>query len=89
MTPRVKHQPGCGQRLTARQMKIYTGPCPACTLMAEGYRERARAKSKQSKTKFMCPLCDQHAWAKPDAVLICGNCFEDEPGDPQTMLAVG
>lgn len=48
----------------------------------------AESKAKtESKTKFTCPTCEQNAWAKPDAVLICGSCFEDEPGDPQTMLA--
>jgi predicted SprT family Zn-dependent metalloprotease len=48
----------------------------------------AEAKAKaESKTKYTCPECGQNAWAKPDAVLICGACFEDEPGDPQTMLA--
>ncbi len=46
----------------------------------------AKAKS-ESKTKFTCPSCEQNAWAKPDAVLICGNCFEEDASDPQTMLA--
>jgi hypothetical protein len=46
----------------------------------------SKAKS-ESKTKFTCPECEQNAWAKPDAVLICGNCFEDEPTTPQLMLA--
>lgn len=86
---RIKHAVGCRQRLTARQMQVYDGPCPACAAMAVRYRAQARAKSKRSKTRFTCLVCDQRAWAKPDAVLICGNCFEDEPGDPQTMLAVG
>jgi predicted SprT family Zn-dependent metalloprotease len=53
-----------------------------------GMAAETKAK-KESKTKYTCPACEQNAWAKPDAVLICGNCFEDEPGDPQTMLAVG
>lgn len=41
-----------------------------------------------SKTKFTCPACEQNAWAKSDAVLICGVCLEDEPDEPQTMLAM-
>ena len=53
-----------------------------------GLAAEGKAKS-ESKTKFTCPQCEQNAWAKPDAVLICGSCFEDEPGDPQTMLAGG
>jgi len=30
-----------------------------------------------SKTKFTCHKCKQNAWAKPDASLICGNCYQD------------
>ena len=40
--------------------------------------EKAKATKKASKTKFTCPDCQQNAWAKPDAVLICGVCYEDE-----------
>jgi len=48
----------------------------------------AEAKAKtESKTKFTCPECGQNAWGKPDSVLICGVCFEDEPDTPETMLA--
>jgi len=48
----------------------------------------AEAKAKaESKTKYTCPECGQNAWAKPDAALICGACFEDDPRDPQLMLA--
>lgn len=37
--------------------------------------EKAKRKSKAaSKTKFTCPDCEQHAWAKADARLICGTC---------------
>jgi hypothetical protein len=28
--------------------------------------------SRNSKTKFSCPICGQNAWAKPEAQLICG-----------------
>lgn len=27
-----------------------------------------------SKVKFTCPGCGQNAWAKPSALLLCGNC---------------
>jgi hypothetical protein len=41
--------------------------------------EKAKATKKASKTKFTCPDCEQNAWAKPDAALICGVCYgEDE-----------
>lgn len=37
--------------------------------------DRAVAK-RASKTKFTCPSCGQNAWAKADAQLICGECYE-------------
>jgi hypothetical protein len=38
--------------------------------------QQAKAK-KASKTKFTCPDCGQNAWARPDALLMCGTCYED------------
>src|SRR6266516_2021827 len=34
------------------------------------------SSKKSSKTKFTCPDCGQNAWAKPEAVLVCGECME-------------
>jgi predicted SprT family Zn-dependent metalloprotease len=48
--------------------------------------DQAKAK-KASKTKFTCPDCGQNAWAKPDALLICGACHEDGDGAIVLMLA--
>jgi hypothetical protein len=48
--------------------------------------KQAKAK-KASKTKFTCPECGQNAWAKPDALLICGNCYEGGDGEICLMLA--
>ena len=48
--------------------------------------KQARAK-KSSKTKFTCPDCGQNAWAKPGALLICGECFDEGEGDICFMLA--
>jgi hypothetical protein len=45
----------------------------------------AKAK-KASKTKFTRPECEQNAWAKPDALLICGHCYDDGEGDVHLML---
>jgi hypothetical protein len=49
--------------------------------------EQARGK-KSSKTKFTCPECGQNAWAKPDAHLICGECYDNGQGDICLMVAV-
>jgi len=49
--------------------------------------ERVKAKLA-SKTKFTCPGCGQNAWAKPEALLICGECREDAGGHI-LMLAGG
>jgi predicted SprT family Zn-dependent metalloprotease len=35
---------------------------------------REKKPGRESKTKFTCPVCSQNAWAKPDALLICGHC---------------
>jgi len=48
--------------------------------------EQARGK-KSSKMKFTCPECGQNAWVKPDALLICGECFDEGEGDICFMLA--
>ena len=49
-------------------------------------RQQTKAK-KASKTKFTCPECGQNAWAKADAALICGACYEDGEGEACFMLA--
>jgi hypothetical protein len=36
------------------------------------------AAKRTSKTKFTCPDCGQNAWAKADALLVCGACYEDD-----------
>jgi len=41
--------------------------------------EAKDAKTKaESKTKYTCPNCEQNAWAKPGAMLICGVCFDED-----------
>jgi len=35
-----------------------------------------KKKGKTSKFKFVCPECNQNAWAKVTASLICGDCDE-------------
>jgi len=36
-----------------------------------------RKKKTASKTKYTCPTCGTNAWAKPQARIICGACYED------------
>ena len=36
-----------------------------------------RQKKAESKSKYTCPNCEQNAWAKPGASLICGACYEE------------
>lgn len=39
--------------------------------------ENEKGKQKTvSKVKYTCPKCEQNAWAKPNAKLICGECEE-------------
>ena len=42
---------------------------------------KARRKKAASKTKYTCPVCEQNAWAKPDAHLACGDCDESMEAD--------
>jgi predicted SprT family Zn-dependent metalloprotease len=48
--------------------------------------QEVRVKKAASKTKFTCPECGQNAWAKSDALLICGACYEDGNGEIYLML---
>ena len=41
---------------------------------------------RASKTKFTCPECGQNAWAKPDALLLCGVSLAEHK-QLQVMLA--
>jgi hypothetical protein len=50
------------------------------------FDKQGRAK-KSSKTKFTCPECGQNAWAKPDALLLCGECYDEGEGESCFMLA--
>ncbi len=38
--------------------------------------ETARRRKAASKTRYTCPVCEQNAWAKSEASLICGDCRE-------------
>lgn len=37
--------------------------------------DKEKKPSKKNKVKYTCPDCDQNAWAKPGANLICGDCM--------------
>jgi hypothetical protein len=65
-------------KLKARGFQLHWQSVPA--------GKQAKAK-RASKTKFTCSECGQNAWAKPDTLLICGNCYEDGEGDICLMLA--
>ena len=45
-----------------------------------------RKKKAASKTKYTCPTCGANAWAKPEAQLICGACYEKEDGEITLMI---
>lgn len=65
-------------KLKAKGLRLHWQSAP------EG--KQAKAK-KASKTKFTCPDCGQNAWAKPDALLICGACCDDGDGEIILLLA--
>lgn len=89
-----------GGKETGQRVSHYIVPGGAyaqayARLEATGFRlhwqsapEGQQAGAKQaSKTKFTCPDCGQNAWAKSDALLICGVCYEDAAGEVCVMLA--
>jgi hypothetical protein len=50
----------------------------SCRQFLERYRltwESAEGGSAQTRPKFTCPNCGLNAWAKPDARLVCYDCF--------------
>ena len=69
---------GAFKKLAATGFKLHWQSMPATS--------EAKAK-KASKTKFTCPDCGQNAWAKPDAALICGGCYDEDEGTVTAMLA--
>jgi len=78
---------------------IIPGGCYAkayAKLAAQGFQlhwqsvpvDKQASAKKSSKTKFTCPECGLNAWAKPDAHLICGECYDNGQGDMCHMVAV-
>ena len=66
-----------------RALLAKTGPTLYHDRVGEG-AAATRKKKAASKTKFSCPACEQNAWAKPDALLICGVCHEEmEAEEPE------
>ena len=65
-------------KLKARGFRLHWQSAPA--------DQGARAK-KASKTKYPCPECGQNAWAKPNALLICGACYEEDDTVISKMVA--
>ena len=49
-------------------------------------RWRGKVEGCGAKTKYTCPDCEQNAWAKPGAALICGECYSEE-SEIVTMVA--
>lgn len=54
-------------------------------LLAGGFRLHWQAspappegKKASTRQKFTCAACGQNAWAKPDAALICGSCYDED-----------
>jgi predicted SprT family Zn-dependent metalloprotease len=46
-----------------------------------------RKKKAMTRAKYSCPGCGLNAWAKPGALLICGECYDDGEGEICIMEA--
>ena len=73
-----------GQRVT--HYILDGGPFwQVCTaLLAQGFTISWRDRPKEDgptppkggkRDKFCCPGCSENAWARPDALLVCGQCM--------------
>jgi predicted SprT family Zn-dependent metalloprotease len=49
---------------------------------------RPPTKRRESKVKYTCQTCGQNAWAKPDALLLCGHCQQPMLSVTDIALAV-
>lgn len=69
-----------GQQMTHYIIAGGSFELAAQELITSGFRlnwqsPTAKAGSAQTtRAKFTCPNCQQHAWAKPSAKLLCGDC---------------
>jgi predicted SprT family Zn-dependent metalloprotease len=57
---------------------------PAILYHDRSVTDLTRKKKAASKTKYTCPYCKLHAWAKPRAPLVCGAC--EEPMIAESVL---
>jgi SprT-like family len=64
-------------KLKARGFRLHWQSAPA---------DEGAGARKSSKTKYTCPECGQNAWAKPNALLICGACYEEDDSAISRML---
>jgi hypothetical protein len=89
LQPTTTGEPGgreVGQRVTHYIIPQGRFQIAARELLKTGYslKWQSQVQTKESKakaaskTKFTCPVCAQNAWAKPDARLICGTCYEED-----------
>jgi predicted SprT family Zn-dependent metalloprotease len=46
---------------------------------------KAPTAKSASKTKYTCESCDLNAWAKPNVLLICGECIRQGVKEPKVM----
>ena len=69
-----------GQHMTHYVLPGNRFAVAAQELIAQGFKlnwqspENLRGSTKTTRAKFTCPNCQQHAWAKPSARLMCGDC---------------
>ena len=60
----------------ARAAAKFLGEHPAILYQDRSGDDAIRKKKAASKTKYTCPICELNAWAKPNALLVCGDCQE-------------
>lgn len=78
-----------GQKVTHYILKDRDYDRAVSKLLEEGFKlnwqscspPEEEKEKKKSKVKYTCPVCEQNAWAKPEANLVCGKCMERMEGE--------
>ena len=73
---RVTHYIIPGEKFD-KVMSTYEAKRGTAILWKSGNESLSKKAKINSKTKFACPDCQQAAWAKPSAKLVCGECDQE------------
>ena len=62
------------EQAPAREMDMLLATGFQLRWQSYAFNEEEGRRKAASKTKYTCPDCEQNAWARPSANLVCGDC---------------